>query len=89
MTVRKDDADGVAFAGNPAKFGDATAGNGIAFSAGKAQRFGRLRLQNAYGPDALALRVPVEGFVTIVPLTPGGGRAATRPSSSRAPARTT
>jgi MSHA biogenesis protein MshQ len=54
------DADGVAFAGNPAKFGDATAGNGIAFSAGKAQRFGRLRLQNAYGPDALALRVPVE-----------------------------
>jgi MSHA biogenesis protein MshQ len=54
------DADNAAFAGNPAKFGDATAGNGIAFSAGKAQRFGRLRLQNAYGPDALALRVPVE-----------------------------
>ena len=54
------DADGAAFAGNPAKFGDATAGNGIAFSAGKVQRFGRLRLQNAYGPEALALRVPVE-----------------------------
>jgi hypothetical protein len=32
-----------------------------------------------HGPDPLgrrtALRVPVEGFVTIVPLTPGGGRA--------------
>ena len=35
-----------------------------------------------HGPDPLgrrtALRVPVEGFVTIVPLTPGGGRAAER-----------
>lgn len=35
-----------------------------------------------HGPDPLgrrmALRVPVEGFVTIVPLTPGGGRAAQR-----------
>jgi MSHA biogenesis protein MshQ len=54
------DADGVAYAGNPAKFGDASAGNGIAFSAGKAQRFGRLRLQNAYGPESLALRVGLE-----------------------------
>lgn len=35
-----------------------------------------------HGPDPLgrrtALRVPVEGFVTIVPLTPGGGRADAR-----------
>jgi len=54
------DADGVAFAGNPAKFGDATAGNGIAFSAGKIQRFGRLRLQNAYGPESVGLRIPLE-----------------------------
>jgi MSHA biogenesis protein MshQ len=54
------DADGVAYAGNPAKFGDASAGNGIAFGAGKAQRFGRLRLQNAYGPESLALRVGLE-----------------------------
>jgi hypothetical protein len=44
------DADGVAFAGNPATFGAATAGNGIAFASGKAMRFGRLRLQNAFGP---------------------------------------
>ncbi len=44
------DTDGVAFAGNPATFGAATAGNGVAFSSGKATRFGRLRLQNAFGP---------------------------------------
>ena len=35
-----------------------------------------------HGPDPMgrrtALRVPVEGFVTIVPLTPGGGRAPER-----------
>ena len=35
-----------------------------------------------HGPDPIgrrtALRLPVEGFVTIVPLTPGGGRAAQR-----------
>jgi MSHA biogenesis protein MshQ len=54
------DADSVAFAGNPAKFGDATAGNGIAFSAGKIQRFGRLRLQNAYGPESIGLQIPLQ-----------------------------
>jgi MSHA biogenesis protein MshQ len=54
------DADGVAYAGNPASFGAASAGNGIAFDDGKAQRFGRLRLQNAYGPDSLPLRVGLE-----------------------------
>jgi MSHA biogenesis protein MshQ len=54
------DADGVAYAGNPAQFGAASAGNGIAFDDGKAQRFGRLRLQNAYGPESFALRVGLE-----------------------------
>lgn len=44
------DADNVAHASNPARFGAATAGNGIAFSSGKPMRFGRLRLQNAFGP---------------------------------------
>ena len=44
------DADGVAYASNPASFGTASAGNGIAFSSGKPMRFGRLRLQNAFGP---------------------------------------
>lgn len=54
------DADGAAYAANPAQFGAASAGNGIAFDGGKAQRFGRLRLQNAYGPESLPLRVGLE-----------------------------
>lgn len=50
LSINVLDSDGVAFAGNPAAFGAATAGNGVAFSSGKAMRFGRLRLQNAFGP---------------------------------------
>ena len=50
LAINVIDADGVAFAGNPATFGAATAGNGVGFSSGKAMRFGRLRLQNAFGP---------------------------------------
>ncbi len=50
LAINVIDADGVAFAGNPAAFGTATAGNGVAFSSGNAMRFGRLRLQNAFGP---------------------------------------
>ena len=49
------DTDAVAFAGNPATFGTATAGNGIAFSSGKPMRFGRLRLINAFGSALLDL----------------------------------
>lgn len=56
------DADGVAYATNPARFGTATAGNGIAFSDGNAlttndkqMRFGRLRLTNAFGSALLDL----------------------------------
>lgn len=50
LSINVLDSDGVAFAGNPATFGAATAGNGVAFSSGNAMRFGRLRLQNAFGP---------------------------------------
>lgn len=50
LAINVIDADNVAFAGNPARFGAATAGNGIAFSSGKPMRFGRLRMQNAFGP---------------------------------------
>jgi len=65
------DADGVIFTGNPASFGTATAGNGIAFNNGNEMRFGRLYLQNAFGSELLPLPVPVTaqywngiGFVT-------------------------
>jgi hypothetical protein len=54
------DADGVAFAGNPASFGAAAAGNGMAFDAGKLFRYGRLRMQNALGPASSVLPVPIE-----------------------------
>jgi hypothetical protein len=61
------DADGVAFAGNPAAFGAASAGNGMLFSDGnalttndKAQRHGRLRVGGASGTPLLSLRVPFE-----------------------------
>ena len=50
LSINVLDTDGVAFAGNPATFGAATAGNGVAFTSAKAMRFGRLRLQNAFGP---------------------------------------
>ncbi len=53
------DTDSVAFAGNPAAFGAATAGNGIAFTGGKDMRFGRLRLQNAHGSELLNLPIPM------------------------------
>ncbi|MBI4937717.1 MAG: hypothetical protein HY846_05800 [Nitrosomonadales bacterium] len=54
------DADGVAFAGNPATFGAASAGGGIAFGGGKGMRFGRLKLVNAHGSELLNLPVPVQ-----------------------------
>lgn len=54
------DTDSVAFAANPAAFGAATAGNGIAFSGGKDMRFGRLRLLNASGSANLDLTIPLE-----------------------------
>lgn len=45
------DADGVAYASNPFRYGMPSAGNGIAWSAGKTQRYGRLSLANAYGSE--------------------------------------
>lgn len=53
------DTDIVAFAGNPASFGTATAGNGIAFSGGNGMRYGRLKLSNAHGSELLDLPVPL------------------------------
>jgi MSHA biogenesis protein MshQ len=54
------DTDAVAFAGNPAAFGTATAGGGVAFSGGKGMRFGRLAIRNANGSQLVALPVPLE-----------------------------
>ncbi|OGB23047.1 MAG: hypothetical protein A3I66_08495 [Burkholderiales bacterium RIFCSPLOWO2_02_FULL_57_36] len=60
LAVNIIDTDAVAYAGNPAQFGAATAGNGIAFGGGnKAMRFGRLKLSNAHGSELLNLPVPI------------------------------
>ncbi|MGQ0579354.1 MAG: DUF6701 domain-containing protein [Betaproteobacteria bacterium] len=59
LAINVIDADGVAYASNPARFGTATAGNGIAFNSGKAMRFGRLRLNNASGSSLLDLPLPL------------------------------
>jgi hypothetical protein len=59
LAINVIDADAIAYGGNPATFGAATAGNGIAFSSGKAMRWGRLALANAYGSELLPLDVPV------------------------------
>lgn len=59
LAINVVDSDGVVFSNNPASFGAATAGNGIAFSNGNNIRFGRLRLHNALGSELLALQVPM------------------------------
>jgi hypothetical protein len=45
------DLDMVAASANPARFGQATAGNGIVFTSGKSVRFGRIALANAHGSE--------------------------------------
>ncbi|MCP5066752.1 MAG: hypothetical protein GY946_09315, partial [bacterium] len=53
------DQDGVApSSSNPVRFGDAASGLGIAFTAGKAQRFGRMVITNAHGSELLPLGIP-------------------------------
>jgi hypothetical protein len=60
LAINVIDADGVTYASNPARFGTATAGNGIAFSTGKPMRFGRFAIGNAYGSQLVPLAVRVE-----------------------------
>jgi MSHA biogenesis protein MshQ len=60
LAINVMDADGVAYSTNPARFGQASPGDGIQFSTGKVMRFGRLRLIGASGSQVLPLRVPFE-----------------------------
>jgi hypothetical protein len=60
LAINVIDADGVTYASNPARFGTASAGNGIAFSSGKPMRFGRLAIRNANGSQLVPLPVQVE-----------------------------
>ena len=59
LAISVADSDAVVFATNPARFGVATAGNGIAFTGAKEMRFGRMRLNNAYGSAVLDLPLPL------------------------------
>ncbi|MCW5574493.1 MAG: hypothetical protein KIT13_00230 [Burkholderiales bacterium] len=60
LAINVIDTDSVVYTANPARFGQAAAGDGIAFTGGKAMRFGRLRLGGASGSQLLPLRVPFE-----------------------------
>jgi MSHA biogenesis protein MshQ len=50
----------VAHASNPARVGLAITGNGIAFTGGKAMRFGMLRLENAVGSERMDLPIRIQ-----------------------------
>lgn len=60
LAINVIDADGVVYSTNPARFGQASPGAGMAFSPDKEMRFGRLRLIGASGSQLLPLRVPFE-----------------------------
>jgi hypothetical protein len=60
LAINAIDTDGIVFASNPASFGAATSGNGIAFSNGNAIRFGRLRLYGATGVLNLPLPLQIQ-----------------------------
>lgn len=53
------DLDGVLHPSNPVRFGDASPGNGMAWSAGKSIRWGRLVVGNAHGSELVTLPVPL------------------------------
>lgn len=60
LAINVIDDDSVAYATNPARFGTATAGNGIAFNNSKQMRFGQLAIRNANGSQLVALPMLVE-----------------------------
>jgi hypothetical protein len=60
LAINVIDADNVAYAANPARFGQATPGSGIAYTAGKEMRYGRLMIGSANGSQLLPLRMPIE-----------------------------
>ncbi|MBI2802814.1 MAG: hypothetical protein HYX63_21510 [Gammaproteobacteria bacterium] len=81
LSINVIDADGVIYASNPARFGAATAGNGIAFDDGNATTindkqllWGRLRLSSGFGSELLAVTANalVENYT-------GGGAFVTNP----------
>lgn len=64
LSINVIDGDGVLYAANPARFGQAVAGLGIAFASSKQQRYGRVMLQNAFGSELvdLAMALTVQDY---------------------------
>jgi hypothetical protein len=60
LAINVIDADGVAYASNPARFGQPAPGNGIAFDNSKEMRFGQLAISNAYGSQLVPLQLRME-----------------------------
>jgi MSHA biogenesis protein MshQ len=60
LAINVIDSDAVAYSLNPATFGQATAGNGIAFTGSKEQRFGRVVVVNNHGSELMDLSIPVQ-----------------------------
>jgi len=60
LAINVIDADGVAYAGNPASFGAASAGNGIAFNSSKQMLFGELAVGSGAGLASQIVRIPVK-----------------------------
>ncbi len=63
LSVALLDLDGVAYAANPLAIGAPAAGMGIAFEDGSEMRYGRLALENAYGPEQRDLALPLRAEV--------------------------
>jgi len=59
LAINVIDGDGILYAGNPARFGTATASGGMAFAVGDEMRYGRMRMGNAFGSVLLDLPVPL------------------------------
>jgi hypothetical protein len=60
LSINVADADNVAHGSNPVRFGQATAGNGIAFNNGKQMRFGRLWVASNRGSQLVPLMLNLE-----------------------------
>jgi uncharacterized protein DUF6701 len=60
LAINVADSDGVTAATNPARFGQAAAGLGMAFNNGKPMRFGRLIATNARGSHLVPLSMTME-----------------------------
>ncbi|HUD25058.1 MAG TPA: DUF6701 domain-containing protein [Burkholderiaceae bacterium] len=63
LAINVIDADGIAYAGNPAQFGAASAGSGIAFNSSKNMLFGELAVGSGAGLTSQIVQIPVKANI--------------------------